>query len=64
MTTPLEALTTAAKIQQERIQELEEELEAERIQHQLWKFRAVENGKSTKSYKKLYLEQLDQNTNK
>lgn len=64
MTTPLEALTTAVKLQSERIEQLEKELATEHLQHQLWKFRAVENGRSTKHYRKLYQEQLDKNTNK
>lgn len=63
MTTPLEALTTAVRLQAERIEQLEQELAEEHLQYQLWKFRAVENGKTTKEYKKLYLDQLDQNTN-
>ncbi|MGV2952056.1 hypothetical protein ACNPM8_07755 [Glutamicibacter sp. AGC46] len=64
MTTPLEALTTAVRLQAERIEQLEQELAEEHLQYQLWKFRAVENGRSTKHYKKLYQEQLDQNNNK
>lgn len=59
MTTPAQAIAATVKLQADRIAELEQQLADEKRQHELWKFRATENGRTTKTYKKLYLEQLN-----
>lgn len=49
--TPLSMLHTTVRIQAQQIERLESQLAQEIAGHQLWKFRATENGKTIKKYK-------------